>query len=123
MSSGSAPLPLRLPGLSGHSFPHLLSGRLDWMAPKPAPPACKGSHLFGEATHSHSGLNISHSVSLIPATPQGEQAINARAVASWEGSQEHLLTVSLPPVARGWRGKDGRPRAGAGGLRRGAIGP
>lgn len=46
------------------------------------PEACPASlgrqpPLWRSHTHGHSGLNITHPVSLIPATPQGEQAINA----------------------------------------------
>lgn len=83
------------------------------MTLKPALPAWKGVHLPGEATHCHSWLNITHSGSLTPATPQGEPAINA---ASFR------LPPGLWPPERGHRHPCRLPSTQSWGLQRGRLG-
>lgn len=83
------------------------------MASKPVLSAWEGGHLFGEGLHSHSRLNISHSVS-VPSCHASRISSHkccllqpsSRAVASWERPQAHLLTISHPKLWAG-EGKTG----------------
>lgn len=85
------------------------------MAPKPVLPAWEGGHLFGESLHSHSRLNISHSMS-VPSCHTSRisshkccllrPSSGAVAVASWERPQAHLLTITHLKLGSG-EGKTG----------------
>lgn len=83
------------------------------MAPKPVLPAWEGGHLFGESLHSHSRLNISHSMSVpschtlrISSHKCCLLRPSSGAVASWERPQAHLLTITHLKLGSG-EGKTG----------------